>query len=59
MWRRWKQSEHTLYPWHYMTTEVYADDLIDLETIEQMANDREEMANALQEGQNKLKSKLQ
>lgn len=55
MWRRWRASEHTLYPWHYMTQEVYADDMIDLEVLEQMANEREEIANALQEGKDRLK----
>lgn len=41
MWRRWRQSEKTLYPWNYMTKEVYADDIIDLETMESIASELE------------------
>lgn len=38
MWRRWRQSERHLYPWQYMTKEVYADDIIDLETMDSIAS---------------------
>lgn len=34
MWRRWRMSDKTLWPWQYMTNKVYADDMIDLECLE-------------------------
>jgi hypothetical protein len=36
MWRRWRMSNRTLWPWMYATDKVYADDLINLETLENM-----------------------
>lgn len=42
MWRRWRQSERHLYPWHYMTNGiVYAEDVIDLEVMEAIASELE------------------
>lgn len=35
MWRRWRVSDRKLYPWDYMTKGVvYADDVIDLEALD-------------------------
>lgn len=35
MWRRWRMSEKSLWPWQYMTNNiVYANDMIDLECME-------------------------
>lgn len=34
MWRRWRASNKTLWPWNYMTDKVYANDMIDIECLE-------------------------
>jgi len=50
MWGRWRTSEHTLYPWHYMTDgKVYADDIVDLESMERIANKLEDAQEALEQ----------
>ena len=39
MWRRWRLSDRTLWPWNYMTNNVtYADDIIDLECLESIVS---------------------
>ncbi len=40
MWRRWRMSNKTLWPWQYMTNNniVYADDMIDLECMESIVS---------------------
>lgn len=51
MWRRWRQSEYNLWPWQYMTNgEVYADDIIDLESMESIASKLEKEHNKYREG---------
>lgn len=49
MWRRWRQSERHLYPWQYMTDQVYADDVIDLEVMESIASKLESQRDKLEE----------
>lgn len=38
MWRRWRTSNRTLWPWQYMTNVTYADDIIDIECLDRMVS---------------------
>lgn len=36
MWRRWRVSGRTLWPWDYMTKVAHPEDVIDIECLESM-----------------------
>lgn len=60
MWRRWRMSNRTLWPWMYATNGiVYADDLINLETLEsivvKLEKEYEDYTKGIEESKVKVK----
>ncbi len=60
MWRRWRMSNKTLWPWQYMTNNniVYADDMIDLECLEFIVSRLEKKQEEYQTRRDQAKSKI-